>query len=124
MPEPGAPIPSFYRVALTDPASVPAMVLMHSGSDARARFADTREAHAAELPATGGITNARALAGMYRPLALGGAPLVDAEELAVMGEVCSATSVDATILVPTRWSTGFVKSIDASATARRATRTA
>src|SRR5437879_12171357 len=32
-----------------------------------------------------------------------------------MGAVASATSVDATMLVPTRWSTGFVKSVDNSA---------
>jgi CubicO group peptidase (beta-lactamase class C family) len=67
------------------------------------------------LPAFGGIGNARALAGMYRTLAIGGDGLVDAEEVAVMGAVTSATSVDATMLVPTRWSTGFVKSVDNSA---------
>jgi CubicO group peptidase (beta-lactamase class C family) len=32
-----------------------------------------------------------------------------------MGAVCSATSVDATMLVPTRWSSGFVKSVDNTA---------
>ena len=34
---------------------------------------DSPAAHAAEMGAVGGITNARGLAGMYRPLALGGA---------------------------------------------------
>ena len=77
---------------------------------------DTPAAYAAELPAFGGVGNARALAHMYRVLALGGAAdgveLVDAEELDAMGAVCSAGAIDATMLVPTRWSTGFVKSVD------------
>lgn len=61
----------------------------------------------------------RGLAGMYRPLALGGAvdgvQIVVDGELVAMGAVASATSVDATMLVPTRWSLGFVKTIDNSA---------
>jgi CubicO group peptidase (beta-lactamase class C family) len=95
--------------------SVGALVLTNSGSVFAPGWIDTPEAHAAELPAFGGIGNARALAGMYRPLAIGGDGLVDAEELAVMGAVESATSIDATMLVPTRWTTGFVKSTDNSA---------
>jgi CubicO group peptidase (beta-lactamase class C family) len=119
MPAPGDPIPSFYLAAMTDPASVGAMVLMNSGAVFTPGWIDTRAAHAAELPAFGGIGNAHALAGMYRALALGGSvdgvELVDAEQLAVMAAVVSSTSVDATMLVPTRWSTGFVKSTDNSA---------
>ncbi len=114
MPAPDEPIPSFYRVAMTDPTSVGALVLMNSGSVFAPGWIDSREAHAAELPAFGGIGNARALAAMYRALAIGGDGLVDAEELAVMGAVASATSVDVTMLVPTRWSTGFTKSVDNS----------
>jgi CubicO group peptidase (beta-lactamase class C family) len=112
MPGPGDEIPSFYRVATSDPTSIGALVLMHSGSVFVPGWIDKREVHAAELPGFGGIGNARALAGMYRALAVGGDGLVDAEELEVMGRVESATSVDATMLVPTRWSTGFVKSVD------------
>ncbi len=115
-PGPDAVIPSFYRVALTDPSSVAAMVLMNSGAVLAPGFVDTRAAHAEELPAFGGVANARALAGMYRVLARGGAvdgvELVDAEQLAAMGAVASATSVDATLLVPTRWSLGYAKSVD------------
>jgi CubicO group peptidase (beta-lactamase class C family) len=112
MPGPDDVIPSFYRVALSDPTSIAGMVLFHSGLALAPGWIDTRAAHAAELPAFGGVANARALARMYRPLATGGAPLVDAEEVAVMGAITSATSVDATMLVPTRWTTGFVKSVD------------
>jgi len=114
MPEPGDAIPSFYRVAMTDASSIGAQVLMNSGAVFTPEWSNSREAHAAELPAFGGITNARSLATMYRALALGGEGLVDAEALAAMGAVASATSVDATMLVPTRWSLGFVKSIDNS----------
>ncbi len=87
---------------------------MNSGSVFVPGWIDTRAAHAAELPAFGGVGNARALAGMYRALAIGGDGLVDGEELVAMGAVASATSVDATMLVPTRWSTGFAKSVDNS----------
>jgi CubicO group peptidase (beta-lactamase class C family) len=118
-PEPGDAIPSFYRVAMTDPTSVGALVLMNSGLVFAPGWIDTRAAHAAELPAFGGIANARALAGMYRALAAGGeidgVRLVDAATLAEMSAVASATSVDATMLVPTRWGLGFVKSTDSSA---------
>jgi CubicO group peptidase (beta-lactamase class C family) len=105
-------LPSFYRVAMTDASSVGALVLMNSGAVFAPGWIDMPETHAAELPAFGGIANARALAGMYGALATGGDGLVDAEQLDIMGAVASATSVDATMLVPTRWSTGFVKSMD------------
>jgi CubicO group peptidase (beta-lactamase class C family) len=49
---------------------------------------------------------------MYRPLALGGAGLVSAEQLRLMGTVVAATSIDAVLLVPSRWALGFVKTID------------
>jgi CubicO group peptidase (beta-lactamase class C family) len=53
---------------------------------------------------------------LYRPLALGGEAdgvrLVDEGQLVAMSAVSSATSVDATMLVPTRWSLGFMKAND------------
>lgn len=58
------------------------------------------------------MTNARGLAGMYRPLALGGGNLVGAGQLALMGAVSSATGVDAVLLIPTRWALGFAKTVD------------
>jgi CubicO group peptidase (beta-lactamase class C family) len=110
---PPDPAPSFYVAALTDPTSVAALVLANSGGYMLVPGeSDSRAAHAAEFGAVGGITNARGLAGMYRPLALGGAPLVSPAQVAVMGAVTSATSVDAVLLVPTRWAMGFVKTID------------
>ena len=77
---------------------------------------DSREAHAAEIGGAGGITNARGLAGMYEPLALGGTKenveLVNKETLHRMGLVASATGRDAVLVTPTRFSSGFMKAMD------------
>jgi CubicO group peptidase (beta-lactamase class C family) len=116
-PGPGDPVPSFYVAALTDPTSVQALLLGNSGGYMMVPGeSDTRAAHAAEMGAVGGITNARGLAGMYRPLALGGSAagvsLLTPEQIAILGPVSSATSVDAVMMVPTRWSLGFTKTMD------------
>jgi CubicO group peptidase (beta-lactamase class C family) len=112
-PGPGDPVPSFWVAALTDPTSVQALALANTGGYMLLPGeSDSRAAHAAEIGAVGGITNARGLAGMYRSLALDGAPLVDRGQLAAMGAVSSATSVDAVLLVPSRFSLGFVKTSD------------
>ena len=109
----GDAVPSFYVAALTDPSSVQALVAANNGGYLMvAGESDTRAAHAAEIGAAGGMTNARGLAGMYRPLALGGGNLVDAGQLALMGAVSSATGVDAVLLIPTRWTLGFAKTVD------------
>jgi CubicO group peptidase (beta-lactamase class C family) len=108
VPGPDDALPTFYRCALTDPSSVASMVVMNSGSLLLPGFIDERATHAAEIPSANGVTNARGLAGMYGALSR----LVDDETIAAMGTVTSATSVDATLLVPTRWALGFVKSVD------------
>jgi CubicO group peptidase (beta-lactamase class C family) len=116
-PAPGDPVPSFYVAAMTDPTSVQALVVGNSGGYMMVPGeSDSRSAHAAEMGAVGGMTNGRGLAGMYRPLALdgtaGGLSLIGVEQIAIMGAVSSATSVDAVVLVPTRWSLGFNKTMD------------
>jgi CubicO group peptidase (beta-lactamase class C family) len=114
-PDPTVGMASLYEAAFADPASIPGLVLFNNGGYLVPGEADTRVAHAAELPSVGGITNARGLAGMYRPLALGGSydgvRLVSEESLARMTAVASA-GVDAVIQVPSRWSLGFVKGSD------------
>jgi CubicO group peptidase (beta-lactamase class C family) len=99
------------QAAFTDPASIPHLMLVNSGGYMLPGEADSRAAHAAELPSTGGITNARGLAAMYRPLADGGAPLVSAGTVRRMAAVASA-GTDTVILLPTRWTQGFVKAVD------------
>ena len=77
---------------------------------------DSRAIHAAEIGGAGGITNARGLAGMYAPLACGGSlkgvDLVDRDPLARMSAVSSTTGEDMTLLIPIRFSLGFIKSHD------------
>lgn len=73
---------------------------------------NTREIHAAEIGSANGITNARGLAGMYAPLAAGGGGLLSAESVARMGRVVAATQMDATLLQPMRFASGFMVSMD------------
>jgi CubicO group peptidase (beta-lactamase class C family) len=77
---------------------------------------NTREGHAAEIGSGNGITNARGLAGLYAPLANGGSAgavrLVGADTLTRMSRVSVATHDDATLRIPTRFSLGFMKSMD------------
>jgi CubicO group peptidase (beta-lactamase class C family) len=115
-PAPGDAIPTLYQVALTDPASVQAQMLVNFGGfllDPEA--INSRAVHASEFAGLNGIGNARSLAGVYRPLALGGAVdgvrLVDEGQLVAMGAV-SAAGLDAVCLVPSRWSLGFMKAND------------
>jgi len=100
----------FFDQALTDDTSIPYLVFFNCGL--YLFESDTRAAHAAEIGASGGITNARGLARMYAPLAAGGGQLVGADTLSRMARVASATSRDVTGLIPTRFALGFVKSMD------------
>jgi len=115
-PAPGQPLPEFYKAAMTDPTSIPGMVVWNSGGILLPGAVNTRQVHAAEIPSANGITNARGLAGMYRPLALGGefngVRLVPDDAIPTMGAVSAAVAKDAVMLVPTRWATGFLKGSD------------
>src|SRR2546421_4661030 len=119
-PGPEGPVPAMF-VAMADPSSLQTLLMFNSGghmvpgSDGTLGF-NLRAAHAAEIGAAGGISNARGLAGMYAPLANGGSlkgvNLVSRDTLARMGAVSSASALDASILAPTRFSLGYTKSID------------
>ena len=116
LPPPGEP-PSPYQAAATrDPHGLQALVLKNTGRHPGARDYDSPAAHQAVLPSQGGITNARGLAGLYAPLALGGAwkgiRLVDEDTLARMGAVSSASAVDAVLLIGIRFALGFWKTSD------------
>jgi CubicO group peptidase (beta-lactamase class C family) len=93
-----------------DPVSVQALIARNTSLGPGAH--DSRQAHAAVLPSAGGISNARGLAGLYAALAEGGAGLVDADTLRLMGTVQSASAVDAVLLVGLRFGLGFMKSSD------------
>ncbi len=114
--KPGTLIPSLYTAAMTDPTSIPGLMVVNTGGYMAPESFNSRAAHASTIGAVGGITNGRGLAGMYRPLALGGTfadvQLVRPNQIAVMGQVSSACSVDAAVLVPTRFANGFLKTGD------------
>jgi CubicO group peptidase (beta-lactamase class C family) len=109
-------VPSLWTAAMADPTSVPGLMVLNTGGYMAPETFNSRTAHASTIGAVGAMTNARGLAGMYRPLALGGAfadvRLVRPRQVAVMGQVTSATSVDAAVLVPIRFANGFVKTTD------------
>jgi CubicO group peptidase (beta-lactamase class C family) len=113
--QPGVLLPSLYVTALTRPESPPGLMLLNNGGYMAPGESDSRTAHAAEMGAVGGISNARGLACLYRPLALGGAwdgvRLVEPEQLPQMSNVAVA-GLDAVVGVPTRFALGFQKAID------------
>lgn len=119
-PDPNGPI-SPMMAAMVDPASIQTLVMFNTGGhmlpgpDGIFGF-NLRASRAAEIGAAGGITNARGLAGMYAPLANGGSlngvTLVDRDALSRMAAVSSASALDAVILAPTRFSLGYVKTVD------------
>jgi CubicO group peptidase (beta-lactamase class C family) len=112
VPSSGDTLGEFVLALLSDPQSIQALSLLNVGGF----DPNSRAAHAAEVGGGGGISNARGLAGMYAPLANGGSldgvTLIDAKQLARMGEVSMATHEDATLLIPTRFALGFMKSMD------------
>ncbi|HEY8516184.1 MAG TPA: serine hydrolase domain-containing protein [Candidatus Binatia bacterium] len=112
VPQPGEPLGTFVSTLLGDPQSIQALSLLNTGG----YDPNCRDAHAAEIGGAGGISNARGLAGLYAPLANGGeldgVRLVDRRQLARMSQVAMATHEDATLLLPTRFGLGFMKSMD------------
>lgn len=110
--EPVEPLSDFQIALVNDKSSIQWLALMNGGG----LQANSREWHAAEIGGGGGISNGRGLARIYAPLACGGslgeAKLVDSVTLARMGEVSMATHEDATLLIPSRFALGFMKSMD------------
>lgn len=102
----------FTMALLSDPGSIQHLSLLNSGGYSP----DAREAHAAEIGGGGGVANARSLAGMFDPLANGGehdgVRLVSADYIQRMSAVSMATQRDATLLIPTRFGLGFMRSMD------------
>ena len=103
------------RIALAmrdDPTGPTALFMANSGGF----NANARAARAAEIGSATGVSNGRGLAGLYAPLANGGAlngvRLVGADTLTRMAQVSVATHQDATLAIPTRFSLGYMKSMD------------
>lgn len=104
-------VPSRYvATMLSDPSSVQAVAV--ANVLAAQVDVNTRAFRAAEMGGMGGFASARGLAAVYAPLAAGGGGLVSPEAVARMGQVSVASSQDALLLIPTRFSTGFMVSTD------------
>ena len=73
---------------------------------------NSRAIRAAEIGSANGISNARGLAGLYRPLANGGGGLLKPDTISRMGRVSAATHEDATVMQPMRFGQGFMMSMD------------
>ncbi len=106
-------LPYLEEVQTVAPDAALRAAVVSSGVDEDRGWWNTREAHRAELPASGGLTNARSAARMYAALSLGGtldgATLVSREAVARMGRTQSLLESDALggILAP--FSLGFMK---------------
>ena len=112
VPTPDAMQSRFFQKAMTDLNS-PAHFFAR---DFMAFNPNSREGRAAELGAGNGVTNARSLAGLYAPLANGGSldgkHIVGKDTLARMGRISMGTHQDATLMIPTRFALGYMKSMD------------
>ena len=71
---------------------------------------NSRACRAAEVGSANGMSNGRGLARLYDPLANG--RFLARDTIARMGRVASASHLDATLLMPTRFSLGFMKTVD------------
>ena len=105
-------IPKFVMQSLTEPGSIPMLVMLNNGGYLAPGSWDSPEALAAVIPASGGVTNARALAGLYRAVVHDrrvGRFTIAPEDLAQMAAVQSAATEDAVLSAPGRWTLGFMK---------------
>ncbi|AXE66239.1 esterase [Hyphomonas sp. CACIAM 19H1] len=101
--------PTEFTIALmTDPASIQHKSFLNTGGW---DFND-RKGQAAEIGGGGGLSNARGQVAWYTELATNSGKLVSADRLAAMGRVTTATQRDATLLIPTRFASGYMKSMD------------
>jgi CubicO group peptidase (beta-lactamase class C family) len=104
---------SAFQRALLQRGTLTWKAFMNPPGFTAAGRANSPQTLAAEIPSSNGVTNARGLAGLYTPLACAGCgsgrTLVGASELALMIET-AVEGPDQVLLVPTRFSFGFMKS--------------
>jgi len=111
----------FLAKIFSDPSSMQSAVFFNLGGwlgipPSTPPAFNTEASLKAEIPAAGGVTNARGLATMYGALANGGAlgstRLLPSDYAGQMGMIHSASMLDRTVLVPTRFGQGYHGSID------------
>lgn len=108
MPGPEDVAAPFTQKLLTEPQSIAALSILNVGG----WTANQPEAHKAEIGGAGGISNARGQVAMYTPLAMNDGSLVSHDRLEAMTRVTTATEIDATLLISSRFASGFMKSMD------------
>lgn len=105
-------LPRLHEVESEAPDRQLSAAVISSGVNEDRGWWNTRAAHAAELPASGGVTNARSAARMYAALALGGTldgvNLVSRETVARMGRTQSLLASDALGGISEPFSLGFM----------------
>ena len=108
----GAARSAFTEALMGDATSIPALAYFNQGGFSP----NSRACRAAEIGGAGAVANGRGLARIYAPFACGGElyghRFVDADTLAAMSEVATASHEDATLLIPTRFGLRFMKSMD------------
>jgi len=107
-PQPGDEFSEFTMALISDPASAQALSFLNTGGWGP----NDPDGHRAQIGGGGGIANARGQVAMYTPLAVNDGSLVSPDRVAHMGMVTTATQRDFTLLAPTRFGPGFMKSMD------------
>jgi CubicO group peptidase (beta-lactamase class C family) len=103
-----AKLTPFTHTLLHNKNSIQYLALLNNG-----RYkTDHPDSYRAEYGAGGGITNAKNLAKMYTPLANNGQNLISSDQINLMSKTSVATMQDATLLMPTRFGLGFMRSMD------------
>lgn len=115
IPAPMPTEPSPFFAALIDRSTLVNRAFLNPPTLMKPPGMLSRGARAAEIPAANGMANARALAGMYAPLAcggtLGGLEIVDRATLDRMSAT-ESEGEDRVLLMPTRFALGFMKTMD------------
>lgn len=106
-PKKGDPVSPFTVALLGSKESLQYVALLNNGR----HKTDAPESYSTEYGAGGGIANARGISGMFKPFANGGEDLVDRVTLERMCAV-SVAGQDTTLMSPTRFSLGFMLSMD------------
>lgn len=107
-PQPGDEFSEFTMKLVSDPSSCQALSFLNTGGWGP----NDPDGHKAQIGGGGGIANARGQVAMYTPLAVNDGSLVSQDRVAHMSMVTTATQRDFTLLAPTRFGPGFMKSMD------------
>lgn len=108
VPKPTDQPTEFTIKLMTDPQSVQHKSFLNTGG----WDFNIRANQAAEIGGGGGLSNARGQVAYYTELATNSGKLVSSDRLAAMSMVSTATQRDFTLLIPTRFASGYMKSMD------------